>query len=218
VRRPLRYGPKIVAASVMDNTNVVAAMTRTGISHLGSPCGMFPAGPDGKSFQMITKKTTTPMNAKAGGTVRRFKSAVTAKNARQQPPKLKYQLNLNRSQAYTMADTPNEITPIKVPSAASAAKPFPCSIARNKMRGPDVRGKPRIMPPIEGPQRLATSLTIQIRTGTLSSLNAKKAHGGGIMATTEDQAHKCDLALSLKPSRKDMALNLLLFLPSLSHE
>ncbi len=66
---------------------------------------------------------------------------------------------------YASAKAARATRPNNVPSAARAANSGPCSRARIRDTGPDVRGKPASHPPTPGPQRRPASVARRISSG-----------------------------------------------------
>src|SRR5207237_9912613 len=75
--------------------------------------------------------------------------------------------------AYTTATTADAATPPIDPAAADAAKPVPCSSARNNDTGPDVNGSPTSQPLIDGPNRRPAIVAIAMSAGVTTSLSAR---------------------------------------------
>ena len=148
VSSPLKCGPNIVAHSVINKTTVVAAIIRAGISQFGDFRETGATAPEGNSLQIAARKATTTSKDRTGGADTEFNMSATAKYAIQQPTKLLAQLSLKERILKTRQDVEREISPISVPSAAPEAKMVPCSSAKKIKTGPDVRGRPRIKPPI----------------------------------------------------------------------
>jgi hypothetical protein len=185
VSRPLKCGPNIDAAPVISKTNPVAAIIRRGISHLGNSREQLAETPEGNIRQINTRKATTPTKDKTPGDEIKFSVNVIVKKVTQHPIKLANQPSLKDNQLNTIQDTDREINPINVPSADAAAKLVPCSSARKNRTGPEVNGRPRIMPPIEGPHLCAITLMVKMKIGTLTSLIARNSQACNISNTEE---------------------------------
>ena len=110
---------------------------------------------------------------------------VTAKKVPQHPIKQDNQPLLNDNQPNTIQDAAKEINPINVASADAAAKLVPCSRARKNRMGPEVSGRPRTTPPIEGPHRCAIILIVKMKIGTLTNLIARNSQPCNIANTEE---------------------------------
>jgi hypothetical protein len=146
--QPAQMWTNIVAHSVINKTTVVAAIIRAGISQFGDLRETGATAPEGNSLQIAARKATTTSKDRTGGADTEFNMSATAKYAIQQPTKLLAQLSLKERILKTRQDVEREISPISVPSAAPEAKMVPCSSAKKIKTGPDVRGRPRIKPPI----------------------------------------------------------------------
>jgi hypothetical protein len=158
VRRPLKWGPKNVALSVMRKTIAVAETIRAGISHAGG-LGAAPAAPGGITLQMTPRNARTTTRDKTSGADTKYKNNDAIKYAVQHPTKLIRQVNLKERKLYARQELDSEINPINVPCAALDAKFLPCSNAKKNRTGPEVNGRPIINPPTDAPHRRVTILT-----------------------------------------------------------
>lgn len=176
MRRPLKWGPRNVAVSVMRKTIPVAETIRAGISHAGGLRELPTATPRGITLHMTPRNPRTPTKDKMSGADTKYKNIDAIKYAEQHPPKLIRQPNLKESKLYARQELDSEINPINVPCAAPDAKLLPCSNAKKNRTGPEVNGRPIINPPTDAPHRRVAILTAKMKIGTLTSFNPRNAH------------------------------------------
>jgi hypothetical protein len=124
---------------------------------------------------------------------------VQAKKAAIPTEALSNQARRFADRAYTKQKAYTETIPSMIASEALEAKKSPCSKAKKKATGPDVKGNPISQPPTDVPQRRPARLTAAMNVGTSTSLSRNVTQS---MFSIEDPEHLLLLDSSKKRLRR----------------